>query len=209
MRKYAVLFLLLSSCVAADKVSEVNINKSFPHNEIQKIAVIMFEAPIDDKGNSKSIIDPNAGAILADMTASELMKWGKYVVIDRKALEEELKLKNLREEDFFTGNYSNPGRSLGVDAVVVGKVEDFGPSYKSLSFGLVVSLVTKVSFTARCIDITTNETVWTLKIMGASKEDNEKEKRFLYKVKDKIPIRKSVFFMSVFSFPHIHVYCVM
>jgi len=179
MKKYAILFLLLSSCVTIENISETEIDESFPHNEIQKIAVIMFETPIDDKGdsrhNSKSIIGPNAGAILADMTASELMKWGKYVVLDRKALEEELELKNLREEDFLhTGNYSSLGRSLGIDAVVVGKVDDFGLSYKSLSSGFVVSLVTKVSFTARCIDITTNETIWTVNIKGTSKKDSEK-----------------------------------
>jgi len=179
MKKYAILFLLLSSCVTMEKISETEINESFPHNEIQKIAVIMFEIPIDDKGNSrhnsKSNIGKNAGAILADITANELMKWGKYVVVNRKTLEEELELKNLREEDFLhTGNYSSLGRSLGVDAVVVGKVDDFGLSYKSLSSWLVVSLVAKVSFTARCIDITTNETIWTVNVKGTSKEDSER-----------------------------------
>lgn len=177
MKKYAILFLLLSSCVIIENISETEINESFPHNEIQKIAVIMFEIPIDDKGNSrhnsKSIIGPNAGAILADITASELMKWGKYVVVGRKALEE-LELRNLREEDFLhTGNYSRLGRSVGVDAVVVGKVDDFGFSYKSLS-GLVMPLVTKVSFTAKCIDITTNETIWTINIRGTSKKNSER-----------------------------------
>lgn len=177
MKKYAILFLLLSSCVIIENISETEINESFPHNEIQKIAVIMFEIPIDDKGNSrhnsKSIIGPNAGAILADITASELMKWGKYVVVGRKALEE-LELRNLREENFLhTGNYSSLGRSVGVDAVVVGKVDDFGFSYKSLS-GLVMPLVTKVSFTAKCIDITTNETIWTINIRGTSKKNSER-----------------------------------
>ncbi len=72
-----------------------------------------------------------------------------------------------------TQNYSSFGRSLGVDAVVVGKVDDFGFSYKSL-FGLVMSLVTKVSFTAKCIDITTNETIWTVNIKGTSRKDSER-----------------------------------
>ncbi len=178
MKKYAILFLLLTSCVVIENISETEINESFPHNEIQKIAVIMFETPIDDKGNSrhnsKSIIGPNAGAILADMTASELMKWGKYVVVDRKTLEEEMELKNLREKDFLhTENYSSLGRSLGVDAVVVGKVDDFGFSYKFL-FGLAMSPVTKVSFTAKCIDITTNETIWIVNIKGTSRKDSER-----------------------------------
>jgi hypothetical protein len=175
MKKYAILFLLLSSCVIIENISETEINESFPHNEIQKIAVIMFETPVDEKKGTKTSIAPDAGAILANMTARELAKWGKYVVVNRKALEEELELKNLREEDFLhTGNYSSLGRSLGVDAVVVGKVDEFGFSYKSLSSWLVVSLVTKVSFTAKCIDITTNETIWTVNIKGTSKKDSER-----------------------------------
>jgi curli biogenesis system outer membrane secretion channel CsgG len=179
MKKYAILFLLLSGCVTIGSVSEVTVNKDFPHNEVQKMAVIMFETPIEDKGNtmhnSKSAISPNAGAILADMTANELIKWGKYVIVDRKGLEEDLELKNLREEDFLhTENYSGLGRSLGVDAVVVGKVEDFGFSYKSLPSGLILSLVTKVTFTARCLDVTTNETIWAVNIKGTSRKNNER-----------------------------------
>lgn len=179
MKKYAVLFLLLSGCVIVERVSEVTVNKDFPHNEVQKIAVIKFETPVEDKGNtrynSKSAIGPNAGVILAGLIASELTKWGKYVVVDRKALEEEMKLKNLREEDFLqTENYSSLGKSLDVDAVVVGKIEDFGFSYKSLPSGLVLSLVTKVTLTARCIDVTTNETVWAVNIKGTSKKNNER-----------------------------------
>ena len=179
MKKYAILFLFLSSCVTITHITETAINESFPHNEIQKIAVIVFETSVevsgDSKHKSKSIADPSAGAILADMTATELIKWGKYVVVNRKALEEYLKSKNLREEEFLqTGNYSSLGKSLGVDAVVVGKVEDFGFSYKSLPSGLVLSLVTKVTFTAMCIDITTNETVWAINIKGTSKKDSER-----------------------------------
>ena len=180
MKKYAILFLLLTSCVVIENISETEINESFPHNEIQKIAVIMFETPVDDKGNSrhnsKSIIGPNAGAVLADMTASELMKWGKYVVVDRKALEEELELKNLREEDFLhTGNYSSLGRSIGVDAIVVGEIEKYGFSYIVLPAGRLILTQTSVaSFKVKCIDVTTNETIWTFNIKGTSKKDSEK-----------------------------------
>ena len=180
MKKYAILFLLLSSCAAINKISEVDINENFPHDEIQKIAVIMFEVPVDEKKSSmfssKMSIAPDAGAILASMTARELEKWGKYVVVNRQAVEEELKLKNLKEEDFLhTQNYLNLGKQLGVDAVIVGKIEGFGVSYKPKSTGMFLSpLITKVSFTARCVDVTTNETIWTVKIKGSSTKDNER-----------------------------------
>ena len=180
MKKYVVLFLLLSSCAAINKVSEVDINENFPHDEIQIIAVIMFETPVDEKKSSmfssKTSIAPDAGAILASMTARELAKWGKYVVVNRQAVEEELKLKNLKEEDFLhTQNYLNLGKHLGVDAVIVGRIEGFGVSYRPKSTGMFLSpLVTKVSFTVRCVDVTTNETIWTVKIKGSSTKDNER-----------------------------------
>ena len=140
----------------------------------------MFEAPVDKKkGNilaPKTSIDPNAGAILSSMTARELAKWGTYVVINRKAVEEELKLKKLKEEDLLhTQNYLNLGKQLGVDAIVVGKIERFGVSYRAMSSGLFISpITTKVSFTVRCVDVISNETIWSVKINGNSVMDNER-----------------------------------
>ncbi len=180
MKKYAVLFLLLSSCAAINRVSDVDINENFPHDEIQKITVIMFETLEDEKKGSwaisKTSISPDAGEILASMTARELARWGRYIVVNRKALEKELKLRNLKEEDFLhTQNYLDLGTQLGVDAVIVGSIEGFGISYKPKSTGLFLSpLVTKVSFTVRCVDVTTSETIWAVKIKGSSKEDNER-----------------------------------
>ncbi len=180
MKKYVLIFLLLAGCAAINQVSEVDINENFPHGEIQKIAVIMFETPEEEKKGgwaiSKTSISPDAGEILASMTARELAKWGRYIVINRKALERELKLKNLKEEDFLNAqNYLDLGTQLGVDAVIVGSIEGFGVSYKPKSTGLFISpLVTKVSFAVRCVDVTTNETIWTVKIKGSSTDDNEK-----------------------------------
>jgi curli biogenesis system outer membrane secretion channel CsgG len=184
MKKYVLAFLLLSSCAAINRVSEVDINENFPHDEIQKIAVIMFEIAEDEKKGgwaiSKTSISPDAGKILASMTARELRKWGRYIVVDRKTLEGELKLRNLKEEDFLhTQNYLDLGTQLGVDAVIVGNIEGFGISYKPKSTGLFLSpLVTKVSFAVRCVDVTTNETIWTVKIKGSSTEDNERALSF-------------------------------
>ncbi len=180
MKKYALLFLLLSSCAAINKVSEIEINKNFPHDEIQKVAVIMFETLAEEKKghifSSKTSISPDAGAILASMTARELAKWGKYVVVNRKAVKEGLKLNNLKEEDFLhTQNYLGLGKHLGVDAVIVGSVEGFGISYRLKTTGIFLSpLVTNVSFTVRCVDTTTNETIWTVKIKDSSIKEDER-----------------------------------
>ena len=183
MKKYAILFLLLSSCASVNMFSKVDVNKDFPQDEIQKIAVIMFEVPVDEKKDSmfsklspKTIIDKNAGAILSSITARELEKWGKYIVVNRKAVDEELKLKKLKKENLLhTQNYLNLGKQLGADAIVVGSIDHFGVFYRALSSGLFVTpIVTKVSFTVRCVDVITNETIWTAKIKGNSAVDNER-----------------------------------
>jgi len=177
MKKFAALLLLLSSCATINKTYEVDINKNFPHNEIQKIAVIKFDV-LDkekDKLGTKKVTVQDAGTDLANITAIELEKWGKYVVVNRQALKEELKVKNLREKDFLqTEDYSSLGKSLGVDAIIVGKVEDYGVSYSTISLGLVMSLIANVSFTASCLDVATNETIWAIKVAGSSKKDNER-----------------------------------
>lgn len=180
MKKYVVLFVLLSSCATMGMSSEVNINREFPHYEIQRIAVLVFETSLQDKdkikfGFSKSIVSPNAGTIVADIIARELAIWGKYVVLDRRILEKKLKSMNLSDEDILhREDYFSLGKSLGVDAVVIGKVEKFGISYRSIPPRFAISLTTNVSFLARCIDVTTNEAIWSIKIVGTSKEDNEK-----------------------------------
>jgi hypothetical protein len=182
MKKYAVLFLLLSGCATIGTVSEVNLNRDFPHHEIQKIAVLILETSWQDQdkektsfGLSSTIVSPDAGTILANIIARELAKWGRYVVLDRRALKEELKLINLNEKNILhSEDYLSLGKSLGVDAVVIGKVEKFGISYRSIPPRFAISLTTEVSFLARCIDVTTNEAIWSIKIGGTSKEDNEK-----------------------------------
>ncbi|MDP6923515.1 MAG: DUF799 family lipoprotein [Candidatus Scalindua sp.] len=183
MKKYAILFLLLSSCASVNMFSKVDVNKDFPHDEIQKVAVIMFEAPVDENKDSmpsklsaKTTIDANAGAILSSITARELEKWGKYIVVNRIAVKEEMKLKKLKKDDLLhKQNFLNLGKQLGADAIVVGKIESFGVSYRAMSSGMFISpIVTKVSFTVRCVDVTTNETIWTAKIKGSSTTDNER-----------------------------------
>ena len=182
MKKYTVLLLLLSGCATIGIVSEVNINRDFPHHEIQRIAVLILETSWQDQdkeetnfGFSKTIVSPDAGIVLADIIARELAKWGRYVVLDRRALKEELKLINLNEENILhSEDYLSLGKSLGVDAVVIGKVEKFGISYRSIPPRVAISLTTRVSLLARCIDVTTNKAIWSIKIGGTSREDNEK-----------------------------------
>jgi len=180
MKRYVLFFLLLSSCAAIPTVPDVNVNENFAHEEIQKIAVLMFETSWDDSDKSvlnfsKTIVVPDAGAVLANITALELTRWGRYFVLDRKDLDKKLKLMNIREEDVLNeSNYLSLGKSLNVDAVVVGEIERFDASYKKLFGKFTSALQSNVSFIARCLDVTTNEVVWSMRIDGTSNKVNER-----------------------------------
>jgi hypothetical protein len=180
MRKYAILFLLLTGCAAIGKNLEVNVNNDFPHNEVQKIAIVTFETLLKEEGTAgyifKSVSVEKVKTIFTGIMARELRRWERFAILEGKELEEKLELKNLRKEDFLhTENYSRLGRSIGVDAIVVGEIERYGYSYIKLPrFRPIVAHAFVVSFKAKCIDVITNETIWTLDIKGTSKEDDER-----------------------------------
>jgi hypothetical protein len=180
MKKYAILFLLLTGCAAIGKNLEVNVNNDFPHNEVQKIAIVTFETSLKEEGTTgyifKSVSVEKVKTIFTGIMARELRRWERFAILEGKELEEKLELKNLRKEDFLhTENYSRLGRSIGVDAIVVGEIERYGYSYIKLPrFRPIVAHAFVVSFKAKCIDVITNETIWTLDIKGTSKEDDER-----------------------------------
>ena len=182
MKKYTILFLflLLSGCATISKNLEVDVNNDFPHNEVQKIAIVTFETSLKKEGTTglifKSSSVEKVKTVFTGIMARELRRWERFAILEGKTLEEELESKNFSEEDFLlTENYSRLGRSIGVDAIVVGEVERYGYSYTKVPFSRVIlSQTFVVSFKVKCIDVITNETIWTADIKGTSKEDGER-----------------------------------
>lgn len=180
MKRYAILFLFLSGCATIAKNLEVDVNNDFPHNEVQKIAIVTFETSLKKEGTTglifKSSSVEKVKTVFTGIMARELRRWERFAILEGKTLEEELESKNLSEEDFLhTENYSRLGRSIGVDAIVVGEVGRYGYSYTKVPFSRVIlSQTFVVSFKVKCIDVITNETIWTADIKGTSKEDGER-----------------------------------
>ncbi len=182
MKRYAILFLflLLSGCATIAKNLEVDVNNDFPHNEVQKIAIVTFETSLKKEGTTGRIFKSSSvekvKTVFTGIMARELRRWERFAILEGKTLEEELESKNLSEEDFLhTENYSRLGRTIGVDAIVVGEVERYGYSYTKVPFSRVIlSQTFVVSFKVKCIDVITNETIWTADIKGTSKEDGER-----------------------------------
>ncbi|MFZ0426520.1 MAG: CsgG/HfaB family protein [Acidobacteriota bacterium] len=76
------------------------------------------------------------GAGIADILVTELVQDGTYSIIERKALD-----SVLAEQNFSNSDRANPssaaqiGKVLGVDAIVVGSITQFGTEEKKKSFG--------------------------------------------------------------------------
>ena len=80
--------------------------------------------------------DVDIGKGISDLLVSNLVKDGSYSVIERKALD-----KILAEQNFSNSDRANPisaakiGKMLGVDAIVVGSITQFGNETKNQNIG--------------------------------------------------------------------------
>src|SRR5579872_2617257 len=80
--------------------------------------------------------DIDVGKGIADLLVTRLVKDGTYSVIERKALD-----KILAEQNFSNSDRANPasaaklGKMLGVDAIIVGSITQFGNDTKNTNLG--------------------------------------------------------------------------
>ena len=96
----------------------------------------------------------NAGATIADQVASALMSLNRYSVRERSRLKEILDEHDLVATQIVADrNYSLAGGLLSVDALVVGDVHTF--SHRG-------GLLSKVSFSCRCIDTRRGDVLWSM-----------------------------------------------
>ena len=103
----------------------------------KRIAVLNFDYGTV-RGSVSSIFgtDQDIGKGVADLLVNKLVKDGTYSVIERKELD-----KVLTEQSFSNSNRADPataakiGRVLGVDAIVVGSITQFGRDDKSNTIG--------------------------------------------------------------------------
>jgi len=103
----------------------------------KRVAVMDFDyATVHSYVSSIFGTDVDVGKGIADLLVTRLVNDGVYSVIERKALE-----KILNEQNFSNSDRANPdtaakiGRVLGVEAIVVGSITQFGRDDKSLGVG--------------------------------------------------------------------------
>ncbi|MGB9610476.1 MAG: CsgG/HfaB family protein [Bryobacteraceae bacterium] len=151
----------------------------------KRVAVLNF-----DYGTVRSGVaaifgtDVDVGTGISDMLVEELVKGGAYAVIERKALD-----KLLAEQNFSNSDRADPataariGRLLGVDAIIVGSITQFGRDDRQVGLGgfgrsigkyglggtSVRSAKAVVGVTARLVNVETGEVLAVATGNGESK----------------------------------------
>jgi len=153
----------------------------------KRVAVMDFEY-----GTVRSAVaavfgtDQDVGKGISDMLVQRLVQDGKYSVIERKALDKILKEQNFANSDRAdSSTAAKIGKVLGVDAIIIGSITQFGRDDKNTTVGgggfggitgrFGVGGVQKreakavCNITARMVDTTTGEILAAVTGSGQSK----------------------------------------
>jgi len=171
MRKLIVVSALLASVAFAQDKKRVAV-MDFDYGTVRTYVAQIFGS------------DQDVGKGIADMLVDRLVNGGKYSVIERKALD-----KLIAEQNFSNSDRADPssaakiGKLLGVDAIIVGSITQFGRDDKSKGaggFGIgggkfgIGNIGTKegkavVQITARLVNVETGEILASVQGKGESK----------------------------------------
>jgi curli biogenesis system outer membrane secretion channel CsgG len=111
--RFALIFLVIASPCLAQK---------------KRVAVLNFEYGTV-KSNAQAIFgsDQDVGKGISDMLVQKLVEDGKYSVIERNALDKVLGEQNFSNSDRADATTAAKiGRILGVDAIIIGSITQFG-----------------------------------------------------------------------------------
>ena len=154
MRKYLSYFLSLTilACLASEAFTQTASAQATapapaqaanpstaptPQGRKKRVAVFDFDyATVHADVSALFGSDVDVGKGISDLLVNYLVKDGTYSVIERKALD-----KILTEQNFSNSDRANPnsaakiGKLLGVDAIIVGSITQFGNETKKTNIG--------------------------------------------------------------------------
>jgi curli biogenesis system outer membrane secretion channel CsgG len=129
----AILFLLMTGAV----MSALGQDAPQTGGRKKRVAVIDFEyGTVHSDVAAIFGSDVDVGKGICDLLVKYLVKDGSYSVIERRALD-----KILAEQNFSTSDRANPataariGHILGLDAIIVGSITQFGNENKNVKVG--------------------------------------------------------------------------
>ena len=171
MRKLILISALLSSIAFAQDKKRVAV-MNFDYGTVRTYVAQIFGS------------DQDVGKGIADMLVDRLVNDGKYSIIERKVLD-----KLIAEQNFSNSDRADPssaakiGKLLGVDAIIVGSITQFGRDDSSKGIGGIASAAGKfgiggvgtkeakavVQITARLVNVETGEILASVQGKGTSK----------------------------------------
>lgn len=135
MKKLLALLGILVFSLSLFATAPLQSTSSQPRKK--RIAVLDFDyATVYSSVSAIFGTNVDVGKGIADMLVTELVKNGTYSVIERKALD-----KILAEQNFSNSDRANPASAakiaklLGVDAILVGSITQFGSETETKSIG--------------------------------------------------------------------------
>jgi curli biogenesis system outer membrane secretion channel CsgG len=151
----------------------------------KRVAVLSFEDAAVESSAARALgTSQDVGASLADVLVKELVKSGTYSLIERRAIDQVLKEQNFSNSSRADAKTAAAiGRLLGVDAIIMGSVTQFGVEESAvevgagtigrLTRGIVgggkrVSTTATVGMTARMVDANTGEVLTAASGTGQS-----------------------------------------
>lgn len=151
----ATLVLFFFGCATAnekyflDTDSNANVFVAPETSTVQKVAIMPFKAPTELIGLSVS-----------DLFVTELLRTGKYQLVERSQITHVLKESELSMAGLSAASAVEVGTMAGADGVLIGTVDEYNTvAYRGDTYA-------SVGITARLIDCKTGKVVWSVDIAG-------------------------------------------
>jgi len=171
MRQVILILVLLTSVLSGQDKKRVAV-MNFEYGTVSTYVSQIFGSNVD------------IGKGIADMLVDRLVNDGKYSVIERKALD-----KLITEQNFSNSDRADPssaahiGKLLGVSAIIIGSITQFGRDDKKTNLGGFGSAAGRfgiggigkseskavVQITARLVNVDTGEILASVQGKGESK----------------------------------------
>src|SRR5438270_10936813 len=148
MKRTVFAILLLCLALPLETLAQATAASTTPPARKKRVAILDFDYGTVHKDVYALFgSDVDVGKGITDLLVKHLVKDGSYSVIERKALD-----KIMAEQNFSNSDRANPnsaaklGKLLGVDAIIVGSITEFGNDTKNKGIGGVGGGLGKVGF---------------------------------------------------------------
>jgi curli biogenesis system outer membrane secretion channel CsgG len=129
--------LAVPACFAQTTAAAPAAPPTAPTGRKKRVAIFDFDyATVHSQVAAMFGSDVDVGKGISDLLVTNLVKDGSYSVIERKALDKILKEQNFSNSDRADPNSAAKiGKLLGVDAIIVGSITQFGNDTKNTNIG--------------------------------------------------------------------------